>query len=260
MVLRRWAFTLILALAAAVPRPSPACAAPKLDHPLIGRTCPKVGHIGALRIAVPEQFLLGPFTYEGVDIWNAKSFAARPKNPTFDTPISQFSILVRFPEFRPIETISDRNDYARAAADPSREPMRWLFVGFEAYDPKTKGTNEQQLRYWLRDDAKDWGPFREDGKPVWGLRHYVSVNAPTVYYAKREIFYDPSTENTFVTCKTTLKATPRHEPLTVCKQDFFLSDLKVRVSVDNIWSKDDVRHWREIESGVRKTFESFVVH
>lgn len=260
MVLRRWAFTLILALAAAVPRPSPACAVLELDHPLIGRTCPKVGHIGALRIAVPQQFLLGPFTYKGVDIWNAKSFAARPKNPTFDTPISAFSIRVRFPEFQPIDTMSDRNDYARVAADPSRGPMRWLFVGFEAYDPRIKGTNEQQLRYWLRNDGKHWGPFREDGKPVWGLRHYVSVNGPTVDHAQREIFYDPSTGSTFITCKTELKVTPGHEAFTVCTQAFFLSDLKIRVTVDNIWSRDDVRHWREIENGVRKTFESFVVH
>ena len=82
-------------------------------HAMTGETCPVVGRMGKVKLAVPKHYLLGPFVYKGVDIWNAESFKNRPKQPTFDTEIDNFAIKIRQTNFKPIETQQDWTDYAK---------------------------------------------------------------------------------------------------------------------------------------------------
>ncbi len=93
----------------------------------------------------------------------------------------------------------------------------------------------------------------------WGLQHYVSVQQPTEHSDQREIYYDPRTESTFISCKTRRTSSPAHELMTSCEHGFYLRDRAVRVSVMNIWSKEDLAGWKDVEAGIRTVFESFIV-
>jgi hypothetical protein len=250
-------WTIAVALAYFGDSTAAQCAVQEVSHPFLGQTCPATGRIGNVSIAVPQEYLLGPFTYVGVDIWNSESYSKRPRNPTLMTPIANFAIRIGYPGFHPVNSRADREDYRNNAFSMTRAGHRWIHAGFESYDVASKGTKREQLRRWLSD--KGAGPFDMDAHLAWGLQHYQSSPVQTTVLPREEIFYDPRTEDTFIYCKTQLKATPEREPFTTCVHSFLIRQWKVRVSIDNIQSRDDLEHWKEVEDGLKKVFESFVV-
>lgn len=239
----------------------PDCPVALTDHPVNGKTCPVVGHMGNVKLAIPEHYILGPVAYKGVDIWNAESYKNRPKHPTLDTEIDNFAIKIRLNNFKPVETRKDWADYdklggIRGWAQPLEN--RWIYVGFEtAVIRPTSNTMKQQLNNWLKDDAH-WGPFVQSDS-VWGLQHYVSVQQPSTSNDQREIFYDPETEDTFISCENRLIAVPPYEPISFCEIDFLVREMNLSVHVSNINFKQDLSRWKNIEQGIRRVVQSFVV-
>lgn len=240
---------------------TPDCPVALTDHQINGKTCPVVGHMGNVRLVVPDHYILGPVAYKGVDIWNPKSYQNRPKHPTFDTEIDNFAIKIRLSNFKPIETRKDWDDYdklgkARGWAQPPEN--RWIFVEFFTHDVQTtKRTMRGQLNFWLKDKS-DWGTFVKSSS-LWGLQHYISTQQPSTQKSQYEIFYDPKTEDTFINCENRLIAVPPYELFSHCRIDFLIRDLKIRASVDEIYFKEDLSHWQKIEEGIKQVVQSFVV-
>jgi hypothetical protein len=81
---------------------------------------------------------------------------------------------------------------------------------------------------------------------------------------QQEFFYDPIGERTFIRCRNVIQL-PLEEAavpnifLSYCHIDYWIKELKIRVSVDNIEDKGDIARWREIERGVEQTIRSFIV-
>lgn len=231
------------------------CPVALVDHPIIGKTCPRVGRMGNVKLAVPWHYILGPVTYKGVDIWNTGSFKNRPKSPTFDNEIENFAIRLRLNNFRPIESLKDQDD-ARSLGKINgwKQPPenRWIHIGFYFYDVQISGfMKREQLRNWLKKDFSR-GPFELQPTLIWGLQHYVSVQKPSTQNDQYEIFYDPQAEDTFIYCANRLIAVPPHEPITNCQIDFLIRELKLSVHVDRINFKEDLARWGQIEQGIRQ--------
>ena len=258
-MLRFWGVLSGGLVCAAVSAAGTVCPVPLVESEVIGTTCPKVGRLGNVRLVVPQHYLLGPFTYKGVDVWDHRSFAKRPLTPSLEMEIDNFAVRVGVSDFQPVRTRADREEYLAATRGRKGRGPRWIHIGFEAYDADAHGTKKAQLENWLRDTKTGWGPFARNAESSWGLEHYVSIQRPSVDVIQRELFYDARTENTFIVCKNQLGVTPPHDLLTSCSHSFLLRDLKIRVAVDNIWHKDDLRSWEHIESSTRRLLMSFVV-
>ncbi|MDE1998300.1 MAG: hypothetical protein KGI52_05165 [Burkholderiales bacterium] len=236
------------------------------------KTCSIVGHIGNVKLAIPQNYILGPVAYKGVDIWNAESYKKRPKHPTLDTEIDNFAIKIRLNNFRPIESRKDAEDYDKlgSAAAASQPPEnRWIYVEFFTHDVTVTGrTSKNQMLLWLKDDAKR-GPYIKS-QSTWNLDHYISTQKPITLrnpykqIGQFEFYYDPKTEDTFAHCENVLRlpldeSQAPHEIFTHCHIDFLLRDLNLEASVDNIYAKDDLARWPEIEQSIRQLVLSFVV-
>jgi hypothetical protein len=102
-------------------------------HAITGETCPVVGNMGGVKLANPQHYLLGPKACKGVDIWDAKSWENRPKNPTFENEFDYFAIKIRLNNFKPIETRKDWEDFVKKDKTLAIQDFesRWIYVGFE---------------------------------------------------------------------------------------------------------------------------------
>lgn len=60
-------------------------------------------------------------------------------------------------------------------------------------------------------------------------------------------------------CRSTLKKLPPRDLLTRCEIHFDVPELRVRAEVTNIRDKADLARWREIERGVLRVVNLFIV-
>ena len=231
-------------------------------HPVTGQSCPIAGNLHGTRLAIPAQYLAGPITFQGMDIWSAASVRAGPVHSTFDNAIDDFSIRVRQTNFRSIETPQDAADFARlgASAQPQPPENRWLMVDLDARKfSGTGGDFRAAVQNWLKDDAH-WGPFVPDADR-WGLAHYRSTRAPAATFGdtQREFFYDREAGTTFIQCINVVSSLAPHDVNSLCELHFLMADLGLFVTVGNIQVKDDLADWKRMENGVRTVLDGFIV-
>ncbi|MDY7574504.1 hypothetical protein [Actimicrobium sp. CCI2.3] len=240
----------------------PSGAPSHAPHAITGETCPTVGNMSGVRLAIPNHYLFGPVVYEGVDIWSAKSYENRPRHPTFDNAFDNFAIKIRLNNFKPIETAKDWDDFRRKDHTVEIQPFenRWLYVQFK---PKTTSQPTPSYRIefnnWMKNDV-GWGPFVRQ-PDVWGLQHYISAKAPQPISGgqQHEFFYDAKTDSTFIHCSNSVTNQPPHKALSSCEISFFIYEIKAWTDASNINVKDDLARWKEIESGIRTIAGSFIV-
>jgi hypothetical protein len=235
------------------------CPVAMIDHAITGKTCPVVGRIGNVKLAIPNHYILGPVAYKGVDIWNAESYKNRPKHPALDTEIDNFAIKVRLNNFKPVENDKDFKDYDKLGeAGGWKQPPenRWVFIGFKNLD--NQYNIKTHVNNWLKDDAK-YGPFvKVESK--WGLEHYASIQNATTQNDKHEIYYDPIFGKTFINCSHRLIAIPPNEPIMHCRFTLNLKEYQVEVNVGDIQFADDLARWNEIQETITKLFSSFIIN
>jgi hypothetical protein len=231
-------------------------------HPITGDTCPVVGKMGNSKLAIPSEYLLGPIAYKGVDIWSAESYKNRPQQPTFNNEIDSFAIRIRQSDFKPIETVSDQDAYLESYESVRKLPPsknRWLHVGFDGrrypMDPASVVAERWHEMYGR-------GPF-EKQSDMWGLAHYVSSQLPSKDVThgggiQWEYFYDEQGD-TFIDCQNTLQKVPPYDPLSFCEIWFNAPKVRAEVNIGNIRDIADLGRWREIEAGVLRVLDSFVV-
>lgn len=235
-------------------------------HAITGATCPNLGRMGDIKLAIPGHYLLGPISYPGLSIWKPEDWKKRPKVSTLETELSHFAIKIRQANFKPIETYQDLNDYGKLgyfSIDPQPPENRWLEIGFEFIGKPRETNRKNQLNRWLAKDNLMDGPYVHQSRKVWGLDHYVSVHQPTTRSDQIEIFYDTKTNKTFIICRSRLSSVPPHELQTHCQHEFDYTSPESGevVLIDtNIAVKSDLAHWREFEAGIRAVFASFIVH
>jgi len=240
-------------------------------HGITGIVCPSLGRMGALKLAIPQHYLLGPKEYKGQSIWSPEDWKKRPKVSTLDTDLSSFAIKIRQTNFKPIETPQDWRDYDKLghSIHPQPPENRWLHVGFEhvgnVRDAQPWQLNRKvQLKNTIVGSPYE-GHFTRQKQQQWGLDHYVSDRKPSTHPDgwTYEIFYDPKTDGTFIRCKSTLRSAPLHDVITSCQHEFnFIAKDTgeiIRISASNIHVKSDLARWREVEQGLRAAFQSFIV-
>lgn len=242
--------------------PCPAGVARHAPHEVTHETCPSLGQMNGVKLAIPQHYLLGPKGYKGIDIWNAESYKIRPKTNSFNNELDNFAIKIRLTNFKPIETFKDREDYGSRSspAGPAPVEKRWIHVGVTAtgkdldFQPSVTG--------WLKDEV-GWGPFI--AKPdIFGLKHYVSAQIPTVddktwhQTQQWEFFYDSQRWATFISCTNNI--TPIiHREAKSCHQQFYIAEIPAFVDIDTLYDDADLARWPEIEREVRKVIQSFIV-
>jgi hypothetical protein len=228
------------------------------SHP----AAPIVGKMGSAKLAIPPEFILGPVTYKGVDIWKPDSFKNSPKHPTFDNEIDDFAIRIRQTNFKPIETEIDLREYRQSYEAVWKLPPqhnRWIHVDFDARRYPMPSASEK-AESWRKDDAR-WGPYVK-AADVWGLIHYVSVQRPStdaVHGDQVEYFYDAAANSVFIFCRNTLRKVPPNDPLSNCQIEFDVPKLMAYAGITNIRDKADLARWGEMRDGVLSVVDSFIV-
>ena len=236
--------------------PCPTGVARDAPHEVTHETCPSLGRMNGVKLAVPQHYLLGPKGYKGIDIWNAESYKKRPQTNSFDNELDNFAIRIRLTNFKPIETFRDRDDYSKLGSLIGVPPPenRWIHVGVKALEKH--GTFQDTVSRW-RKDEKGWGPFALQ-PDVWGLKRYVFMQSLTPTNDRWEFLYD-SGFGTFATCKHLLQLHPPHAPRESCRLEFSMLELKALIDIDNFGERSDLARWPEIEREVRKVIQSFIV-
>ena len=236
--------------------PCPSGVARHAPHEVTHETCPSLGRMNGVKLAIPQHYLLGPKGYKGVDIWNAESYKNRPRTNSFDNDLDNFAIRIRLTNFKPIETRTDRDDYGKLGSLIGVPPMenRWIHVGITSQT--FTGSFARSVQLWLKDDAKR-GPF-SPASDFWGLKRYLSAQPRTPTNSQWEFFHDPAFE-TFARCENVLQRYPPHAPREACKLEFFIPELKALVDIDSFAERADLDRWPEIEREVRKVIQSFIV-
>src|SRR6185437_9847841 len=245
----------------------PECAVPLVQTPNVApyygkKSCPIVGRIGNVKLKVPPYYAFPLVGYKGVDIWNAQSFKNRPKHPTLDTEIDNFSIRLRLTNFKPIESEKDLQDILKIGSQGYlKQPKdnRWFYAEFRKNNQKY--TRKDQLNIWLNSNDPPGGFVRLNN--IWGLEHYTS--RPRAMWTgsnlveRDEIFYDAENNSTFILCRIVENSMLAIET-TWCEIDYSIPDLNVFVNADQINYIDEISRWKEIEENVNKIFRSFVVN
>ncbi len=237
--------------------PCPTGVAPHAPHEVTHETCPSLGRMNGVKLAIPQHYLLGPKGYKGVDIWSAESYKKRPQTESFDNELDNFAVRIRLINFKPIETFKDTDDYGKLGSLIGVPPPenRWIHVGIEADDRDLDF--KTTVAGWLKDEA-GWGPFVAQPE-VWGLKRYLSSEQPSPDKTQWEFFYnDQST--VFANCQNNLMKYPPYGRLAFCKLQFFAPELRAKIIVSNIQNREDLARWAEIEREVRKVIQSFIVH
>jgi len=228
--------------------PCPTGVARDAPHEVTHETCPSLGRMNGVKLAVPQHYLLGPKGYKGID--------KRPQTNSFDNELDNFAIRIRLTNFKPIETFRDRDDYSKLGSLIGVPPPenRWIHVGVKALEKH--GTFQDTVSRW-RKDEKGWGPFALQ-PDVWGLKRYVFMQSLTPTNDRWEFLYD-SGFGTFATCKHLLQLHPPHAPRESCRLEFSMLELKALIDIDNFGERSDLARWPEIEREVRKVIQSFIV-
>ncbi len=236
--------------------PCPSGVARHAPHEVTHETCPSLGRMNGVKLAIPQHYLLGPKGYKGVDIWNAESYKKRPKTNSFDNELDNFAIRIRLTNFKPIETRKDRDDYGELGALIGPPPLenRWITVGIIG-QPFT-GSFERSVQLWLKDDAQR-GPFSPPSG-AWGLTRHTSQQIPAPYKHQWEFMYDAKFE-IFATCEHIFPLYPPHDLKAACKLEFFVPELKALIDVSGLREHAELARWPEIEREVRKVIQSFIV-
>ena len=221
-----------------------------------------VGRMGGAKLEIPQEFILGPVAYKGVDIWKPDTFKNKPDHPTFDNEIDTFAIRIRQTNFKPIETEIDLREYRQSYEAVRELPprnKRWIHVGFDARRYPMPSPSEK-AESWYKDDAH-WGPYVK-AADVWGLVHYVSVQRPSTDVShgdQVEYFYDAAGNSTFMFCRNTLRKVPPYDPLSHCQIEISVPKLMAYADITNIRDKTDLASWREVRDGVLRVVDSFIV-
>jgi hypothetical protein len=225
-------------------------------HEVSHETCPSLGRMNGVKLAIPQHYLLGPKGYKGIDIWNAESYKKRPKTNSFDNELDNFAIRIRLTNFKPIETLKDKDDYGELGSLLGVPPLenRWIHVGITAVDRRY--TFEGTVGLWLKDEAH-WGPYSSQ-PDVWGLKRYLSQQVPAPHKHQWEFMHDAKFE-VFATCEHIFPLYPPHDLREACKLEFFVPELKAFIDVAGLRARTDLARWPEIEREVRKVIQSFIV-
>ena len=236
------------------------CPVPLTESEVYGKSCPIVGEIGNVHIAVPTHFALGPVAYKDIDIWNKDSYKNSPTHPTVNTKIDNFAIRIRLNNFNPINTHQDLNDYSKLGEirgwDQPPE-NRWITTGFSSLKEKNKRFPfKEVVDHWVSGSVLG-GKYRP-ATSYSDLQHFESLSEANTKQTHYDIFFDFATE-TFINCETVLIAIPPYEPLPQCRLDFIIPTLNLKVEVLGIYHRDDLLRWREIEAGITRVFTSFIV-
>jgi hypothetical protein len=232
--------------------------------------CPAVGNVGGVKLAIPQAYLFGPVVYAGDDIWSTAPRKSRKQRPAFANEMENFAILVRLSNFRPIETRRDREDFQKlesktALAYPPPQD-RWIVVGLKSSSAYVSPDCRSGMRCYFEGILKDqagWGPFVRQRDKAYGLDHYLSLQRPTLKLPGGgfdEFFYEPSGENSLITCSNKPMTASPHAPLEFCDHDFVIPELGVGVTVHYLHpAKEELPRWRDVEQNIRRIVKSFVV-
>jgi hypothetical protein len=240
----------VLARAQAPLGSPPGLAVDQLDP----RAEASIGSLNGVRLSIPNYYLLSGVQYKGEE---PLSTASRITPPTYDTPIEQFAILIRLSNFQPIKTEQDRRDY-RAATGRVLPDMyeSWMTVGFDPRWSEDNSVIRNTVENWQRDDT-DWGPFLPDDGNSIGLLHMVSTRPTNEFTPKREYFYDAN-YSTFIVCHTSKQRVAPYALTSRCDHNFLIPEMHARARA--IYTTQNLPRWREIEDGVQKVANDFVVH
>lgn len=231
-------------------------------HPVTRETCPTLGQMNGIKLAIPGYYLLGPIGFKGIDIWNAESWKNRPKTNSFDNEFDNFAIRIRLTNFRPIESVEDKRDYEKLGSiiGPPPAENRWIHVGIQVWQHELNFRTA--VAGWLKDQANR-GPY-EALPQVWQLNHYSASVKPSVddttwaQTTQWEFFYDPVAWRTFIYCRNVVTPTT-HIALKQCTHKFFMDELRASVEIDTLYNETELASWAAREREVSKIIRNFVV-
>jgi hypothetical protein len=233
------------------------------------QSCLDIGRMGAIKIAVPTRYILGPdFVYKGVDIWNSKSFASG-RDRSFDREIQYFSIRIRLSNFAPIESEADLKDFMDSMAS-KRIPSvsnQWIFANFRYPSYFEANKKSVDLNYMFKSyvdsEISKKPSFVKQSDRVDGFVHFLSPQKPSLSTSSgeiNEVYYDEDLKNSIVTCSNTLRRVLPFDPIVSCHHFFFIPGGAIAVNVDNIRDKIYyVSHRKEIERGITNLFDCFII-
>ena len=242
--------------------PCPPGVARHARHEVTRESCPSLGQMNGVKLAIPQHYLLGPRGFKGIDIWNAESYKKSPKTNSFDNELNNFAIRIRLTNFKPIENFRDQDDYRKLGSligVPSPQD-RWIHVGIDVN--RYSHSFQPAVIRWIKDEA-GWGPFIEQ-PDRWGLKHYLSKQSPAVddttwhQTTQWEFFYNSLSWTTFITCKNSIVPTV-HRHIKLCELAFFIPEIQALVKVDTLFDDVDLARWPEIKREVSKVIQSFIV-
>jgi hypothetical protein len=217
-----------------------------------------VGSINGVKLSIPANYLMGGVEYKKN---NEKSIITKRSTPTFDSEINDFGIRLRLSNLEPIMTDNDWQEWLHPEKMHSHfiyEYEIWTIIGIYPGWYAPDGSLKSELSNWARDDSH-WGPFVNQPKQVYGLKHSTSVQTPDGHRVsgQYEYFYDDVTWATFIYCKTSRQQVPPFDTFTTCHHDFIVPEIKA--VADAIYTKKDLERWRTIEKKTKALVHSFIV-
>ncbi|SIO54679.1 hypothetical protein SAMN05444172_3148 [Burkholderia sp. GAS332] len=214
---------------------------------------PGIGSIHGVRIMIPAEYKFFPVEYQGDEIW---ANPPRRHAPGPDVPISSFSLLLHFPDFRPLKS----ENRASWVGLNGREAKynEWIVIGAE----RITGIGRDSSKWFSgfigrRMDAEiDWR--RKKG---WHFERQAELVNDLVYekkigpdYSKIsgdnvDIFYDANRSTTYIVCGAGAGGAKS------CDQWFVIENLGLLVRA--YYARKNLDKWMEIQRHVVELIDSF---
>jgi hypothetical protein len=230
-----------------------------------GYSCPDIGRMGSIKLAIPKHYILGPdFVYKGVDIWQPDSYKRQLlAGQSFDSEIRYFSIRIRLGDFRPVETQTDLDSFDESQNSPlsmHAVDRQWIFVQFNY--PSSFSPSDVILKRYL-DRNSNTPSIYQRVAPVNGYEHYITTVDPSVRSGiggVNELFYNATDPSSVIRCTNSLMSVSPYTKLTNCDDLFVLKSHDVSVDIGNIQDKTYyLSNLDRIHSGIMALFGSFIV-
>jgi hypothetical protein len=234
----------------------------------------KYGSIGNIKLAVPSIYMAWPYIleYMGESWLDPKT---KVKNPTVDTQIDHFSIVVRKSDFTPCCNAANKDAYF---VDESKgAPVisdTWMDISAKVFDEALLH-DEFRKKYPVRRGVENYienttnakigfnyGEFtyelQKDKiyglnylKPIINLKKYPNKNIRIIH-----LYYDDA-YTTFIKCYENYSdVLKKHMPI-LCHQTFNVRDL--RLGIELTYPFEDIQNWQTYQAKSINLINSFVI-
>ncbi len=226
-----------------------------------------VGSLNGVKVRIPAEYQFFGVQYEGENAFDKTTWRKMPA--TMDTPITEFSILLRASNFEPRRNPQDHKDWV-AEGSNFENKTDWLNIGVQHHSaanitPRTfvdkwHSSTVEQLH--TRGAGGLIYDLKTQPDSLYGLQVNIPIERPNQPQPKFKwhedhLYLTPkeSKEQAVVSC------TPpeEHHPKKIwfCEQRFLLARIASTVTVR--YRIDQLPRWQEIQTKVSVIVNSFVV-